>query len=188
MLSFHTGASGHALILSLDSRLNLPSPRGSGAVLCCRQWLGPGITGAQEQLPDNSAGPYADDDTISLISIASGDRSGQRPRNSADSLPQRAARGAALHAVFVDHQLIPEKRGPRGRRFEVVVIPLSSDIDCRRDRTCMAYVIVHPECLATLGNKAREHALTTFRYTRMLEDHAEVYRRVFSARRALHLP
>jgi glycosyltransferase involved in cell wall biosynthesis len=53
---------------------------------------------------------------------------------------------------------------------------------------CMAYVIVHPECLATLGNKAREHALTTFRYTRMLEDHAEVYRRVFSGRRALHLP
>jgi glycosyltransferase involved in cell wall biosynthesis len=53
---------------------------------------------------------------------------------------------------------------------------------------CMAYVIVHPECLATLGNKAREHALTTFRYTRMLEDHVEVYRQVFSGRRALRLP
>jgi glycogen(starch) synthase len=53
---------------------------------------------------------------------------------------------------------------------------------------CMAYVIIHPECLAAFGNKAREHALTTFGYTRTLEDHAEVYRRVFSGRRALRLP
>ena len=39
---------------------------------------------------------------------------------------------------------------------------------------CMSAVIAHPERIAALGNQARERALSTFGYTRMLEVHAQV--------------
>jgi glycogen(starch) synthase len=45
---------------------------------------------------------------------------------------------------------------------------------------CMSTVIAHPEQIASLGGRARERALRTFGYARMLEEHAEVYRRVAS--------
>ena len=48
---------------------------------------------------------------------------------------------------------------------------------------CMSAVIAHPERIAALGSKARERALGTFGFARMLEEHAEIYRRVASKRR-----
>jgi glycogen synthase len=53
---------------------------------------------------------------------------------------------------------------------------------------CMSDVIAHPERIAVLGSKARERALSTFGYARMLEEHADVYRRAASKRRVLNLP
>lgn len=53
---------------------------------------------------------------------------------------------------------------------------------------CMSAVIAHPERIAALGSKARERALSTFGYARMLEEHREVYRRVASKRRVSNLP
>jgi len=52
---------------------------------------------------------------------------------------------------------------------------------------CMSAVITHPERIAALGGKARERALSTFGYARMLEEHAEVYRQAASERRVLNL-
>jgi glycosyltransferase involved in cell wall biosynthesis len=46
---------------------------------------------------------------------------------------------------------------------------------------CMSAVIAHPEQITALGAKARERALSTFGYERMVEEHAEVYCRVASA-------
>ena len=48
---------------------------------------------------------------------------------------------------------------------------------------CMSAVITHPERIAALGSKARERALSTFGYARMLEEHAQVYRQAASKRR-----
>jgi len=48
---------------------------------------------------------------------------------------------------------------------------------------CMSAVIAHPERIAALGSKARERALSTFGYARMLEEHAQVYRQAASKRR-----
>jgi glycosyltransferase involved in cell wall biosynthesis len=45
---------------------------------------------------------------------------------------------------------------------------------------CMSAVIAHPERIADLGSKARERALGTFGYARMLQEHAELYMRVAS--------
>jgi len=52
---------------------------------------------------------------------------------------------------------------------------------------CMSAVIAHPERIAALGSKARERALSTFGYARMLDEHAEVYRRAASKRRVSNL-
>jgi glycogen(starch) synthase len=49
---------------------------------------------------------------------------------------------------------------------------------------CMSSIIAHPEQIASLGGRARERALRTFGYDRMLEEHAEVYRRVASGRQS----
>src|SRR6266513_1508307 len=48
---------------------------------------------------------------------------------------------------------------------------------------CMSAVITHPERIAALGSKARERALSTFGYARMLEEHAQVYRQAASKHR-----
>ena len=53
---------------------------------------------------------------------------------------------------------------------------------------CMSSVITHPERIAALGTKARERALSTFGYTRMLEEHAQLYRRAALKRRVSILP
>jgi glycosyltransferase involved in cell wall biosynthesis len=45
---------------------------------------------------------------------------------------------------------------------------------------CMIAVIADPEQIVALGSKARKRALSTFGYTRMLEEHAELYRQVAS--------
>jgi glycosyltransferase involved in cell wall biosynthesis len=45
---------------------------------------------------------------------------------------------------------------------------------------CMTAVIADPEQIVALGSKARERALSTFGYARMLQEHAELYRRVAS--------
>ena len=47
---------------------------------------------------------------------------------------------------------------------------------------CMSAVIAHPERIAALGSQARECVLSMFGYTRMLEVHAQVYRRAASKR------
>ncbi len=48
---------------------------------------------------------------------------------------------------------------------------------------CMSAVIAHPERIAALGSKARERAISTFGYARMLEEHAQVYRRAAARHR-----
>jgi hypothetical protein len=45
----------------------------------------------------------------------------------------------------------------------------------------MSAVIARPEQITALGVKARERALSTFGYQRMVEEHAELYWRVASA-------
>jgi glycogen synthase len=48
--------------------------------------------------------------------------------------------------------------------------------------SCMKKVIREPELIFRLGTKARQRALELFGYSRMLEEHAQVYRRLLAAR------
>src|SRR5580693_8541734 len=96
--------------------------------------MGPRIASATQQSAHDSSCSYAHGNAISLVSIAGGDRTRQRARNSADALQQRPTRRAALDAVFVDHELLPEKRGARGGRFELVLFALFGHADRGRDR------------------------------------------------------
>ncbi len=60
--------------------------------------------------------------------------------------------------------------------------------DVEPQAACMSAVIAHPERIAALGNQAHERALSTFGHTRMLEVHAQAYRRASSTRRVSNLP
>jgi glycosyltransferase involved in cell wall biosynthesis len=54
--------------------------------------------------------------------------------------------------------------------------------DSKALAACMANVIAHPELIAELGRKARERALGTFGYARMVDEHVQLYRRAASRR------
>jgi len=47
---------------------------------------------------------------------------------------------------------------------------------------CMRKLIVDPSLVEKLGNKAREHALTLFQRSRMVEDHARIYIQILDRR------
>jgi glycosyltransferase involved in cell wall biosynthesis len=56
--------------------------------------------------------------------------------------------------------------------------------DAQALAACMSTVIADPAQIVTLGIKARERALRTFKFDRMLEEHAQVYRQAVSGFRA----
>ncbi len=102
--------------LGIAPKFTWPARAVLGAAFAVCTFMGIAAAGARERRARDGGAADASGDAIFVVRAADNNRDAERRGDSADAVQQRDPGGAALDAVSVDHELLPEERGTGGGR------------------------------------------------------------------------